>query len=217
MSYTHLRLTLRPRLHDTTSCQNGCSTGWMIVYMMQPVAERVVKPVEQQVVCSHHVNDWILGCMNQTGWNHITGWTTGRMFVYTIQPVDNRLSNQFDNRLHHVNGVWHWHKYRANTTLRRSKCLSVPQIPTKQRGSRHWLLTRQLCGPPVLCSSWDTNVAQVDTQRLCKNKDHQTLIKDGKQQENVTSIILMCSQSMMNLRTFFSNIWSLAYLYTLHH
>jgi len=78
----------------STGCRTGCQpvdnrliTGWMFVYTMQPVLQLVVNPVEQQVVCLHDVNGWMLGCMNQIGWIHTTGWTTGWMFVYTIQPV----------------------------------------------------------------------------------------------------------------------------------
>ena len=82
---------VKRRLHDTTGCQagwtTGSTTGWMFVYTMQPVLQLVVNPVEQQVVCLHDVNGWMLGCMNQIGWIHTTGWTTGWMFVYTIQPV----------------------------------------------------------------------------------------------------------------------------------
>jgi len=58
-------LFVRSHLHDTTGCQT----------------------VKQQVVCLHDLNVLMLGCMNETGWIHTTGWRTGWMFGYTIQPV----------------------------------------------------------------------------------------------------------------------------------
>jgi len=52
---------LKPRLHDTTCCQSGLTTGWMFVYTIQPV----VKPVWQPVGC--------LSCQTSC----TTGLTTG--------------------------------------------------------------------------------------------------------------------------------------------
>ena len=39
-------LFIKPRLHDTTDCETGWTTGWMFVCTMQPV----VKPVWQPVI-----------------------------------------------------------------------------------------------------------------------------------------------------------------------
>jgi len=66
-------MTVTPRLHHTTGCTSGLTTGWMFVYTMQPVVPPVAKPVEQPAVCLHDVICWMLGCMNQTGCIHTTG------------------------------------------------------------------------------------------------------------------------------------------------
>jgi len=53
------------RLHDTTDCQIGCTTGWMFFYTMQPVVQLALQ-------------------LNIRLYKRLT---TSWMFVYTIQPV----------------------------------------------------------------------------------------------------------------------------------
>jgi len=60
MSNIYLLALLIPRLHDTTSCQAGCTTGLT-------------------TGCIHDTAVCQTGCQ--------MGLTTGWMFVYTIQPV----------------------------------------------------------------------------------------------------------------------------------
>jgi len=124
----HNVLSCRPRQSDWETVHRSVLTSLHSdpVYTIQPI----VKPVEQQVVCLHDVNGWMLGCMNQTSWIHTTGWTTawtGWMFVYMIQPVvqpvvkslSNRFDNQLDNRLHRVNGVSASFMYWIRQSLQR--------------------------------------------------------------------------------------------------
>jgi len=90
---------LRPRLHDTTGCQagwtTGMTTGWMFLY--------------DAASCSrlHVWTTWMVGC-----W---VAWIRPVEFIQPVgQPAEcsytqyNRLSfygNQLDNRLYRVNGV----------------------------------------------------------------------------------------------------------------
>jgi len=66
-----MSLTLKPRLHDTTGCQSGLTTGCIVQTNIQPVVNPVVKPVE---------------CL-YTRYSRLSNW------------LSNGTDNRFDNRL----------------------------------------------------------------------------------------------------------------------
>jgi len=102
-------------IHDTTSCQNGLTTGCIVYTNIQPVWQLVWLPA---VLCIQPVVKPVV----QRGL--ITGWTNSCSFNTVVKPVwqpvwqpvgclftrysqlSNRLYNRFDNRLYRVNGVW---------------------------------------------------------------------------------------------------------------
>jgi len=113
--------SLIPRLHDTSGCQTGLTTGLIqtgltTVLNEQPlVVQPVVKPglttllneqlFVQPVVKPRCTTSLTAGCIHDTAGCHTgcqTGLPTGWMFVYTIQPVVKPV----DNRLCRVNGAY---------------------------------------------------------------------------------------------------------------
>ena len=82
---------IKPRLHDTTCCQTGFTTGRLN---------------EQWLFLQHGCETGFDNRVEGKQWLFVqrrcqTSLTTGWMFVYTILPVVNR----FDNQLYRVNGV----------------------------------------------------------------------------------------------------------------
>jgi len=84
-----LSRTLIHHLHATTDCQTRCTTGWMSVYTIQPVAKTGLTTVsnEQPLFVQSVVKlGCTTGCIYDTDGCQ-TGLTTSWMLVYTIQPV----------------------------------------------------------------------------------------------------------------------------------
>jgi len=55
---------LKPRLHDTTCCQTGLTTGWMFVYTIQPVVSCIqtlncCQPIWQPAVSCKQTSKWL--------------------------------------------------------------------------------------------------------------------------------------------------------------
>jgi len=98
------KLTLIPRLHDTTGCQTDCQTGLYNRFeklVVQPglttcwtnsgcssnrLSNRVVQPIWQPVFYNRFDNRLYRVYKHSTG-------------------LSNRFDNRFDNRLHRVNGA----------------------------------------------------------------------------------------------------------------
>ena len=83
---------IKPRLHDTTCCQTGLTTGCIVYTNIQPVVKPVWLPVWQPAVsCIQPVVKPVVQPVERT-----------------VAVRSTRLSNQIDNRLYHVNGVLVW-------------------------------------------------------------------------------------------------------------
>ena len=94
-------LSVKPRLHDTTGCQTGLTTGWMCAYTILPVLKPVVTNIQLVV---------------KPIWQPAVLWTnSGCSFNTVVKPVwqpvgclftrYSLLSNRLYNRLYRVNGV----------------------------------------------------------------------------------------------------------------
>ena len=99
----------KPRLHDTTGCQMGLTTGWMFVYTIQPWYNGCQTALTTDLTTSCIV--YTAGC--QTGCttrfdNRVeqtavpSTWLSNRVWQLverTLAVRSTRLLNRFDNRL----------------------------------------------------------------------------------------------------------------------
>jgi len=82
---TDHKVTVKPRLHDTTGCQTGCqtglTTGWTTCW-----TNSTVRSTGCQNGCTTRFDNRFDNRVERTA-VHSSGCQTGWMFVYTIQPV----------------------------------------------------------------------------------------------------------------------------------
>ena len=77
-----------------TKHSTGCTSGWMFVYMMQPDAQPVVKPVEQPVVsCKRGITELLSYkyCVALCSHNFLNCWVCELGFV-SLDPFHCKLT-----------------------------------------------------------------------------------------------------------------------------
>jgi len=166
---------LKPRLHDTTSCQTGCqsglTTGCIVYTNIHSCIQPVVKPVVQRSLttgwtnsgCSFRLNEqWLFvqhGC--QPGCQ--TGLTTGWMFVYTIQPIVKPVVQPVVSCKRGIINYSLATVYLKYICRRLISRVQRPLRPASDRKSTEWAI---LCNLHKSCLSGTSHSQNYNTYRL---------------------------------------------------